>query len=162
MIQNINIARVSLITHGSLSALRTLDGVYIPRDFPWWLVVGRAGYRRIARGETTTERTSERAEQEGEGEKEESREAGRERRGSGNACVFVLLKAQGPALGRVGAPLWQSSATGLPRGRSGRCRARSPPPAMAEAAANAKFTLGKLPLPFVGPIMPRHNSSKIL
>jgi len=32
MIQNINIARVSLITHGSLSALRTLDGVYIPRD----------------------------------------------------------------------------------------------------------------------------------
>jgi len=26
--------------------------------------------------------------------------AGRERRGSGNACVFVLLKAQGPRLSR--------------------------------------------------------------
>jgi len=36
MIQNINIARVSLITHGSLSALRTLDGVYIPRDSGGW------------------------------------------------------------------------------------------------------------------------------
>lgn len=32
MIQNINIARVSLITHGPVNALRTLDGVYIPRD----------------------------------------------------------------------------------------------------------------------------------
>lgn len=32
MIQNINIAPVSLITHGPMSSLRTLHGVHIPRD----------------------------------------------------------------------------------------------------------------------------------
>lgn len=86
MIQNINIARVSLITHGSLSALRTLDGVYIPRDRG---VLGTV--RDIAR----------------ERKREEVKER---RRDAGRQCVFVLLRLEDRFLC---GPLWRIH--GLPR-----------------------------------------------
>lgn len=71
MIQNINIARVSLITHGPVNALRTLDGVYIPRD---------DGVGPRDKQDAGTEGLT----------------GFRESGGRRGARVFVLLKAQGP------------------------------------------------------------------
>jgi len=90
------------------------------------------------------EEDRERGEQEGGRKNRERRGEKGAGRGTGGPCVFVLLKARGPALS--GKPhCGNPRGRGLPRGRSGRS-----PPAMAEAAVNAKFTLGKLPLPSVG------------
>lgn len=79
MIQNINIARVSLITHGSLSALRTLGGVYIPRDRG---VLGWAGYRR------------------GGSERKERRE-GREGRSQAGSVCLCTFRGSRTAFGAV-------------------------------------------------------------
>lgn len=135
MIQNINIARVSLITHGSLSALRTLDGVYIPRDRG---VLGWAGYRRGGSERMARRRGGE-----------------REKRGRRLGVCLCAFKGSRTAFGR--GPLWHPWATN----RHGR--------RMCSLLANAKFTMEKSPplspaffFPFVGPIMPWHNSSKIL
>lgn len=81
MIQNINIARVSLITHGPVSALRTLHGVYIPRDV-------RVA-RRISRMRRNRNGTGRKRAAAGGGEKD--------------ARVFVLLRAQGPIVASSGA-----------------------------------------------------------
>lgn len=82
MIQNINIARVSLITHGSLSALRTLDGVYIPRD----CALASQDEQDIA----------------GSRRRGSEREGGEGKKRTLGVCVFMLLKAQGPLSAHCG------------------------------------------------------------
>lgn len=59
MIQNINIARVSLITHGPVSALRTLHGVYIPRDVRVAGGISRMRRKRDGTGKKRPGRTAE-------------------------------------------------------------------------------------------------------